>query len=98
MRRPRVPLMQLWRNVRRATERARLPRLVRVDKYGVECRSLTMGSRKLFYLLNHLGKPVRIECKSEWAMGGATDLRTMTKLDAGELNMRSLEVRLIEVK
>ena len=33
-----------------------------------------------------------------WPMASATDLRTMTKLDAGKLNIRSLEIRLIEVK
>ncbi len=93
-----VPVMRVWQNVHRAVERAKPPRLVRTDQWGVECRSLLLGERKLFYVLNHRRKPTDVQCTSGWPLAGAVDLRTQTRFDATRFRMQPLEIRLVEVK
>ena len=93
-----VGVPNMWRNVHRAVERAKLPRLVRTDQWGVECRSLLLGKRKLFYVLNHRRKPTEVRCKSDWPLANAVDLRTQTRFDATQFRMAPLEIRLVEVQ
>ena len=92
-----VPVQQIWRAVRRAVEGADLATHVRTSMWGIECRSLTMGGRKLFYVINHRRKPAEVECKSDWPLANAVDLRTMTQLDARKLHMKPLDIHVIEV-
>ncbi len=92
-----VGVRNLWRNVHRAVERAKLPRLVRTDQWGVECRSLELGQRRLFYVLNHRRKPTDVHCKSDWPLANAVDLRTQARFDAAQFRMAPLEIRLVEV-
>ncbi len=93
---PRLP--QLWRAVRRAVRQAELPKLVETDLWGVECRSLRLEGRKLFYVINHRRKPVVVEPKSAWPLRNAMDLITMTSFDASRFRLDPLETRLVEVE
>ncbi len=91
-------LQRLWQNVRRAVEQAKLPRLVRVGQWGIECRSLRLGERRLFYVINHRRKPAEVVCTSDWPLTNAVDLRTQTTFDAGRFRLHSLETRLVELR
>ncbi|MBN1344891.1 MAG: hypothetical protein JXQ73_19510 [Phycisphaerae bacterium] len=93
-----VPIQQVWDAVRRAMDRAQLQPLVRTGQWGIECRSVTLGRRRLFYLLNHRRKVTRVNCQSDWTLEDALDLRTAKMLDARKLEMRPMEFRLIEVR
>ena len=88
----------LWQQVRRAVEQTKLPRWIRADRWGIECRSVTLGGRKLFYVLNHHRKPVDVAFQSDGSLTDAVDLRTQEKLDASRLHLQPLEIRLIEVR
>ncbi len=93
-----APVEQVWAIVHRAVEQAKLSRAVRTDRWGVECRGITLGSRKLLYVLNHLRKPVEIALKSDWPLSGGVDLRTGERVDAGRFRLDRLDFRLIEVR
>jgi len=88
----------LWQQVHRAVEQAKLPRLVRADGWGIECRAVAVGDRKLLYVMNHGRKPVDVRLKSDWPLAGAVDLRTQEKLDATKIRLQPLEIRLMEAR
>jgi hypothetical protein len=92
------PHRRLWETVRRAVDRLELPRAVQTDQWGVECRSVTAGDRRMFYLLNHQRRPVTVACRSDWPLAAAEDLITGERLDARRLTLQPLELRLIELK
>jgi hypothetical protein len=93
-----TPVEALWQQVHRAVEQAKLPRLVRTNRWGIECRAAGLGDRKLLYAMNHGRKPVEVALKSDWPLAGAVDLRTQAKLDATTIRLQPLEIRLIELK
>ncbi len=93
-----LPLRALWRSVRRAVQQAELRPPVRTDAFGIECRSVTLGPRKLFYVINHLRKPATVTCSSDWPLKRAVELRTRRRFDARSLELGSLECRLVEVR
>jgi len=89
---------RLWQAVHEAVDRAGLARPVRADRWGVECRSVEPGSRRLFYVLNHRRGTADVALRSTWALSEAVDLRTQQPVDAHRLHLEPLAFHLLEVK
>jgi hypothetical protein len=87
---------ELWPLVRRGVLEAGLEKRVAADTWGIECRSLLLGGRRLFYLLNHRRRAVGLRLDSEWPLAGAVELRTARRVDAGRLRLEPLDVMLFE--
>ncbi len=92
-----VDAPDLWPQIHQAVIAAKIPRLVCADKWGVECRGVRIGNRKLFYLINHNKKPVCTALKSGWKLDHGLELRSMTKQSAKEVDLEPLEMKIIEV-
>jgi hypothetical protein len=88
----------LWFVVHAAVEAAHLPRPVDAGQWGVECRTVSLGGRKLCYLLNHTRKPVELRPESTWRLAGAKELRTGRPINAAKLRLDPLEFVIFEVK
>jgi hypothetical protein len=93
-----TPGKDLWFVVHEAIEGAHLARPVDVGRWGVECRTVRIGGRKLCYILNHTRKPVELRPQSTWRLAKATELRTARPIDAARLRLDPLEFVLFEVK
>ena len=93
-----APVERLWAQVNAAVRRACPKPYVRTGTWGVECRSLKLGKRKLCYVLNHRRAPVTIALRSKWDLTHALDLRTQQPLDASQLTLEPLELRLLEMR
>jgi hypothetical protein len=89
---------ELWHIVRRGALQAGLAKPVAADVWGIECRSVTLDGRKLFYVLNHQRRPVEVRLKSQWPLGGVIELRAGRPMNAERLRLEPLELRLFEVK
>ena len=89
---------ELWKAVGAGIKRARWKPLVRVGCWGVECRSLRLEERKLFYLLNHGRAAVEVTPTSKWDLESCTDLRTQESVDGRKIPLRSLELRILECR
>jgi len=88
----------LWHILRAGIRQAGLAGLVAADQWGIECRSLTLDGRRLFYVINHRRQPVEVRLKSAWSLAHAVELRTARPLDARILRLESLEIKLVEVR
>jgi len=93
-----VGAQQLWHPIRRAVLKALLPRQVAANEWGIECRSLDLRGRRLFYVINHRRQPVELRLQSSWSLGKAIEMRTGRAQDARRLDLGPLEIRLFEVK
>ena len=88
---------ELWKKVYDEKNDLKLLPLVSVDQWGIECRSVNIKGRKLFYVLNHLRKPVKIHCRSQWSLNSAKDLITGQSMSAKNIVLQPLEIRLLEI-
>jgi hypothetical protein len=62
----------------------------------VECRSVSLGKRRFFYVVNHGRTPVVLRLKSKWDLSRVVDLRTGEAGLAKKLG--PLEFHVYEVK
>ena len=95
---PAVDAEALWPVVAAAVRRAGLAKLVSADQWGVECRSLKQGKRRLLYVINHRRQPVEVRLKSRWPLSKAIELRTERPINAERLRLEPLEVKVFEVR
>lgn len=87
----------LWPTIHSAVAEAHIKKFVSADKWGVECRSIKVGSRRLFYLINYNREPVDIQLKSSWPLSRMLELRTRTSLDENRFHLEPLEFKLLEI-
>ncbi|MCP4640378.1 MAG: hypothetical protein GY851_08100 [bacterium] len=86
----------LWACVGKAVETACPAPAVDLDVWGVECRSIVLDGRGLFYVLNHRRDAVRVAPESTWDLEGARDLVTGRAVDVSAIELEPLEFRLFE--
>jgi hypothetical protein len=95
---PGVDAEGLWPLIRGAVSQAGLARLVSAGEWGIECRSVVRGGRKMFYVINHRRRPVAVSLKSRWPLRKAIELRTHRPVNAERLRLEPLEVKLFQVQ
>ena len=91
-------LEELWQTVHEAVQAACPEPLVQANTFGVECRSVQLGERRLLYVLNHRPDTVVVRLCSEWPLKKGVDLRTQQPIRATKLELEPLAFHLIEVQ
>lgn len=94
---PKTAAKDLWPTIHRAVGSVDIQTLVSADQWGVECRSVKLGDRCIFYLINYNREPVDIQLRSNWPLTDILELRTQTRLQGDRVHLDPLEFKLMEV-
>ena len=73
-----------------------IKKLVSADQWGVECRSVKLGGRRIFYLINYQREPVDVQLRSSWPLTEMLELRTQTRMQGNRVHLEPLEFKLME--
>jgi hypothetical protein len=87
----------LWPTIHGAIAGLHTEKLVSTDQWGVECRSVKLGDRRIFYLINHNREPVDVQLKSSWPLTDMLELRTQSRCQGERIHLAPLEFKLMEV-
>lgn len=79
-----------------AVTQAHFPAFVRANHWGIECRSVILGGRKLFYLINYGRKAADVTPASAWSLKRCLNLRTQMPLDGRKITLQPLEFQMLE--
>jgi len=93
---PNTRAKDLWPSIRQEIAGIYSKKLVSTDTWGVECRSVTLGHRRIFYLVNHNREQVDIQLKSAWSLADMVELRTQTHWQGNQVHLEPLEFRIVE--
>ena len=86
----------LWPIIHQVVGDSHTEKLVAADHWGVECRSVMLGHRRLFYLANHNRESVDIQLNSAWSLADTIELRTQTHWQGSQMHMEPLEFRIVQ--
>jgi hypothetical protein len=95
---PKTTAKDLWPIIHSAVASVDVKKLVSADQWGVECRSMRLGGRCIFYLINYKREPVDVELRSRWPLTAILELRTQTRSRGDRLHLEPLEFKLMEVR
>ena len=93
---PKTTAKDLWPVIHSAVGSVGIKQLVSADQWGVECRSVKLGGRRIFYLINYQREPVDVQLRSSWPLTEMLELRTQTRLQGDRLHLGPLEFKLLE--
>jgi hypothetical protein len=86
----------LWPAIHGAVGSVHTGKLVSTDQWGVECRSVKLGNRRLFYLINHNREPADVQLKSAWPLADMVELRTQTHWQGDRVHLEPLGFKMME--
>jgi hypothetical protein len=93
---PNAKVRDLWPVIHQQVASIHSEKHVSTDTWGVECRSVTLGHRRLFNLANHNREPVEVSLKSAWSLADMIELRTQTHRQGNQVHLEPLEFRIVE--
>ena len=82
---PKTAAKDLWPVIHSAAGSLHIKKLVSADQWGVECRSVKLGGRRIFYLINYQREPVDVQLRSSWPLTEMLELRTQTRLQGNRV-------------
>ncbi len=93
---PKTAAKDLWPVIHSAAGSLHIKKLVAADQWGVECRSVKLGGRRIFYLINYQREPVDVQLRSSWPLTELLELRTQTRMQGNRVHLEPLEFKLME--
>ena len=90
---PKTTAKDLWPVIHSAVGSVGIKELVSADQWGVECRSVKLGGRRIFYLINYRREPVDVQLRSSWPLTEMLELRTQTRLQGDRVAFGSAGIQ-----